>query len=469
MMRQTESARRRARLIACRRSSVSMFVALMAPVLAAASGLGVEVSNWTVEQMRMQRAADVAAVSGAAALNAGATAQAAATAAARMAEINGVSGTASPTWNSGTRTLTDNKITVQVITGVKNTSDTALRVSVQENVALGLTRMVSTQSAVTISASSTAELVASGTGNTGPQPCMFALSTSGNGISASGYINVNAPGCSLVSNNNINFSGGGTFTTSGLYATNSINIPSWVTITGGTKHPNNGTLTDPYLGNTTLQNALTAAKTATGSSIACTNQNCSLPTSSGSTFNGSYCSGQGTGSVTCYLKPGNYANWTALSGGPYTFNMSPGLYVFNGVIDLENNTTTNGSGVTILVTGNFTGKNSFNFNVTAPSSTDVANTGGIAGVALAGTTTGAVTMSGNPQFIVDGVVYFPNALFDDSNSPTLGNSTNTCLEILASSITLSGSIWIKSNCSAVNAQSFGSTPGATTYKAALVQ
>ena len=88
-MRQTETTRRRVPLTACRRSSVSLFVALMAPVLAAASGLGVEVSNWTVEQMRMQRAADVAAVSGVAALNAGASAQSAATAAARIAEING--------------------------------------------------------------------------------------------------------------------------------------------------------------------------------------------------------------------------------------------------------------------------------------------------------------------------------------------------------------------------------------------
>ena len=114
-----------------------------------------------------------------------------------------------------------------------------------------------------------------------------------------------------------------------------------------------------------------------------------LPGASGtSAANGSYCTGQGGGSVTCYLKPGNYGSYTVSSGGPYTFNYAAGGYVFNGNVSLTNNTTHNGTGVTIFTTGTFTGSNTFNFNLTAPSTTVDRDHGGpwqIAGVVLAGT------------------------------------------------------------------------------------
>ncbi len=468
-----KSAGRSVPLFRCRRSSVALYIALLAPVLAAATGLGVEVSNWSVEQLRIQRAADTAAIAGALSYTKTGSAQSAATAAAKLAEINGSTGTASPTWDAGTKTLTDNQIKVQVVDGVRQSADLALKVSVQKSVPLTISRMFSSGTSVTVRADSTAELVpGAGGGSSGPQPCMFALRTTANGgtgISANGYINVNAPGCSLRSNSVISFSGGGTFTTAGLYAADSISIPAWVTISGGGKYPNSGVLDDPYSTNTTLQNTLAGASSVTGSNIACVNQNCGLPSSAGASFNGSYCSGQGTGSVTCYLKPGNYGNWTALGGGPYTFNMAAGLYVFSGRVDLQNNTTTNGTGVTIVTGGYFNGQNTFNFYVTAPSNAQAASTGGIAGVVLASATNTTISFSGNPQFLADGVVYFPNATFDGRNSPTLGSSSNTCLEIVAANILLSGSIYVKSNCSAVNAIAFGSIPGSTTYTAQLVR
>jgi len=479
-------------LLHCRRSTVAIVVAMVAPVLAAAAGLGLEVSNWSVEKMHMQRAADLAALTGAMTYNnetsnnvsAATAAQDAANAAAALAEINNVPGPSSPAWNTSTQTLTDSNLKVQVVSNYQSSGQAAVTVNVTKTVPLTLSHIALSNSAVTISATSTAALEGSGSGaSTGPQPCVFAMRTSadgGTGVGAGGYISVTAPGCTLRSNQNINFSGGGSFNTGGLYAAGEIDIPTWVTVSGG-KYPNDGVLQDPYKSNTTLQNALTAASSTTGSNIACLNQQCGLPAGAANgTFNNSYCTGQGTGSVTCYLKPGHYGAWTALGGGPYTFNLSPGLYVFNGTIDLENNTTTNGTGVTIITTGAFVGKNTFNWNVTAPSSAQVASTGGITGVVLAGTvadvkstdgtvTKPSLTLSGNPQFLADGVVYFPNGTFDASNSPTLGGSKNACLEILAANIKLSGSTYLNSNCSTLNVAGFGSNPGSTTYSAKLVQ
>lgn len=470
----------RVSLLRCRRSSVAIVAAMLAPVLAGATGLGIEVSNWSVEQMRMQRAADMAALAGAItytnAINNGSTtaaaAQSAANAAANLAEVNHVPGPSAPSWDSSTQTLTDSNLTVRITNGVRSASDTAVNVTVHESVPLMLARLVTSVSAVTVTGTSMAELIGNGNGSsTGPQPCVFALQTAadgGTGISANGYTNVNAPGCTLRSNSSMYFTGGGSFNTGGLYADGSIYMPNWVKVKGGV-YPNNGVVTDPYLSNTTLQTALTNVSSVTGPNIACTNQQCGLPSSSGSSFNGSYCSGQGSGNVTCYLKPGNYGSLTALGGGPYVFNFAPGLYMFNGNIDLENYTTSNGTGVTIVLSGYFKGANSFNFYVTAPSSAQTASTGGITGVVLAGKTNQTAIIENNPAFVADGVVYFPNATFDASAAPTLGASNNTCLEIIAANILLSGNTYLQSNCSSVNAQGFGSTPGSTTYTATLVQ
>ena len=196
-------------------------------------------------------------------------------------------------------------------------------------------------------------------------------------------------------------------------------------------------------------------------------------------INGTYCTGQGTGSVTCYLKPGNYGGFNVSSGGPYYFNYAAGGYVFNGDVSLTNNTTHNGSGVTIFTTGTFVGSNTFNYNLTAPSTTVNPGNGGpwqIAGVVLAGSTTDptggtGVTLSGNPQFLVTGVVYFPNATFSSQGSNGLGASGTSCLEIIVNNITLSGATYLNSTCSGLNALTFNSQPGTsvTTYSTALVQ
>jgi len=218
-----------------------------------------------------------------------------------------------------------------------------------------------------------------------------------------------------------------------------------------------------------------------------------VPSSSGSLLNGTYCTGQGGGSVTCYLYPGNYGGFNVSSGGPYTFNWEPGGFVFNGNVSLTNNTTSNNAvssgGETIFVTGQFNGANTFNFNLTAPGSTTNPGSSGpwtIAGVVLAGSGsdtgtyggngfTPVATLSGNPQFLVTGVVYFPNGTFQSQGSNGLGSSSTSCFELIAGNIVVSGATFLNSSCGSLNALAFQSTPGSTstststTYSTALVQ
>jgi Flp pilus assembly protein TadG len=599
-----------------RRASVAIYVALLAPVLAGAVALGVEVTNWAGVHEDLQRTADVSALQGGLCLysyenkisgakaNTTATScsssnslanveQTAATLAAKLAEVNGVSGASNAAWNSTTNTYLDNDITAQITSGVQQATDTAIQVTVQQPVWMPFARVFGGATNETVSATSTAELVAH-TGvyvGYGGQPCVLALNSAsdGIGITANGWITVNSPGCTMVSNSNFVDSGAGTFTVSGIYAVGAIPtssnsspspelvMPCWVVINGSSSdngcnpwpgnsdlqsntyvHPNAMPIADPYASNTAVQAAVANAGSTTGPNLQCYNQHCyygstysasisgttmtvsavshgplavgqtvagtgvsgsttitafvsgtggtgtytvspsqsvaaetmtgwsAVPgASQSSTLYGTYCTGQGSGSVTCYLQSGNYGSFNVSSGGPYTFHFAAGGYVFNGNVSLTNNTTSYGSGVTLFTTGTFNGENTFNFYLSAPDSTVMPSPGTagpwqIAGIVVAGsasdTTTGrtlnpVVTLSGNPQFQVNGVVYFPNGTFSSQGSNGLGSSSTSCLELIAYNIELSGASDLGSNCTSYDAVAFDSQYNApvTTYTAQLVK
>lgn len=243
----------------------------------------------------------------------------------------------------------------------------------------------------------------------------------------------------------------------------------------------------------------TVSKSQTVASGTITASSAVPSTTSSAVINGTYCTGQGGGSVTCYLYPGNYGSFKVSSGGPYTFYWESGGFVFNGNVGLTNNTTSNNAsttgGETIFVTGQFVGSNTFNFNLSAPSSTvnpspSTAGPWQIAGVVLAGSGsdigiyggnafTPVISFSGNPQFLVTGVVYFPNGTFELQGSNGMGASSTSCFELIAGNIVVTGSTYVNSSCGTLNALSFESTPSTTsttttttsgtTYNTALVQ
>src|ERR1700722_4940474 len=146
-----------------RRATVAIYIAFLAPVLAGSMALGVEVTSWSGAQLNLQREADASARTGAlycynyalnntgsSCLSNSTAAQTAATLAARMAEVNGVTGASSPTWNSTTKTYTDNMVTTQIVSGVKSSSDAAILVNVQKAVPLTVSRAFSSTQAVTV-------------------------------------------------------------------------------------------------------------------------------------------------------------------------------------------------------------------------------------------------------------------------------------------------------------------------------
>src|SRR6185312_2068645 len=272
-----------------RRASVSVWIAIVAPLLTLSLGLGVEVSGWTVAQLDVQRQADTASVAGALHYKQTSNAQTAATAAANLAQINGASGSASPNWDPASLTLTSDKITAQVMQGqgVKSASDMTLKVTVRKTVPVTVASPFSSLAAVTVTGTGTAELVSTSPPVSGsnPQVCMLALAgdsdgiTSDTDISFSGSMDLEMPTCAVRSDGGITISGSSTINAAAIYAGGSITVNGSASVTG-TQHPNAGQIPDPYANNATLVSAMTTANSATGSAVSCSANRCSGPTGS---------------------------------------------------------------------------------------------------------------------------------------------------------------------------------------------
>lgn len=420
-----------------RRGAVALWIGLTIPTLLMALGLGIEVASWSVAQVELQRTADAAALAGSMNYAQSSSGQTATNAAANVAEVNGVAGASFRTWTAGTQTLTDNNATAAMVSGIKHTTDTAIQVTVRQIIPLVFANVFSSLGSVTVSATAWSELITSAP--TGPQPCFGALTTAsagGTGITLSGDSILLDADCSLRSNAGITLTGNGNLNTDGIYAAGSISIPAWVPVTG-TKYSSDGTLPDPYLSDSTLQSALNQLSPGAGSALA------TLGSGPPVTFN-----------------PGTYSSFT--TSGLSNVTLNPGLYVINGPISFSGNTTLTGTGVTIVNSGNVTIGGSFNGNLTAPGTSPTG--GAVPGVVMASTGS-SVSFSGGFSFPFTGVMYFPNATANLSGSTTLGSSG--CAELIAGSLTLSGSANFSGNCSSYGAPGYGSVPG--TSSVALVQ
>ena len=433
-MRHTNLGLRRCmRLWRARHGNVAALSAMLMPMFMGAAGLGVEASNWSVMGTELQRTADLAALAASVTYVASTNAHTAATAAADVAEMNGMPAV-TRTWTASSKTLTDGLVTIQQVAGLRNTADVAFQVTVQKPVALTFAKLFVSASSYNIPAQSRAELIPANSA----QPCILALGTSSSAVSVSGTPTVSAANCSVRSDGGVSASGSAIITAAAVYAASSITTTGTATI-HATKYPNDGTIGDPYANDAALQGAL--AKLGTCSSCSAVNL---------------------TGQATQTINPGTYSSISLSSQSVLT--MQPGLYVVDGNISVTGGAAINAStGVTIVTSGSVSMSGNTLSTLTAPGTSPTG--GAIPGIAIAGTTTSAVSMTGTSNLVINGVVYFPKTSVNFSG--TWGNPNSPCLELIGKTVTLSGTTDLSSGgCASMGALAFGST---SSMVATLVQ
>ncbi len=299
----------------------------MAPVMIMMMAMGLEVTYWSVNKVELQRIADVAAWAGAREYTASNSAQTATSTAADMAEVNGITGTASRTWNATTETMTDSQITAQVVAGVKPTSDTAVQVAVQRSIATSFSAIFpGTPAAKTVSAIATAEIV--GATPLGPQPCLLASDSAvQNAFSQlttqTTQITQTSKTCSSST------------ISPGTYASIGFGIP--VSMTPGTYIVTNGF---------SLQGGTTTK--GSGVTIVVGGQ---VNIQNGATFDVSAPTSNASAGIRGMLPMGNSSTQSLQVAGGSSLTMSGVLYFPDGLVSFSNGSSSGGSGCLELIAG----------------------------------------------------------------------------------------------------------------------
>jgi len=387
--------------------SYTIVLGLLMPVLIGTAGLGTEVAWWLYLHKDMQSAADSGAVS-------------AATAGTNLnAEANSV--TASYGYANGVNNVT---VTVNQPPSTGNYASTprAVEVIVSQPQPRLLSALFGSGSVFI-----TARAVATPNSGTG---CVLALNpTAGSAVAVSGSNNLNLSNCNLYSDSNaapsLNVSGSATVSANQVGVVGTISGTSNVTAQNGIK-TGMRPVADPY------QNVTPT-----------------MPT---------WCDYNNKIQVkgTTSLNPGVYCGDISVNAGA-TLTLNPGIYYFNGAnLSVAGNATITGSGVTLIFTGSGSnwgtvtiGSNA-NVTLTAPTS---GTTQGIVMYSDRRMPVGtAFSLEGGGTQNFGGAIDLQHAALKFSG----GNGTTTsCTQVIADTVTFTGSSNLKVNCAALGTNAIG--------------
>ena len=371
--------------------NVATIFALTLPVVVGGAGLGVETSYWYYSSLKLQAIADAAAYAGALEKVAGSDTQTITAAAIQSASDNGL----------GTGTIVVN---IPPKSGA-NTAKNAVEVIVSQNLDRIFTSIF-TQSKVPEQARSVALV------NNASKACVLALNaTASKAALFSGNTNVKLTGCSVMADSNasdaIKLQGSAALQAECLISAGGVSLSNPVTTVCPAPVTQALPAPDPYAG---------------------------LPTPAAS--------GQCLSDSASTLTPGTYCSGMSLKGN---VTLSPGVYVVQGNLKINGNTTVSGSGVTIFMAGSSTVTINGNATVTLSAPTS----GTYSGVLFYGDRAGNAASSsfnGNAASLLTGAIYFPRQQVN-----YLGNFSgkNGCTQVVADTIQWSGNTTIDQNCSSL--------------------
>lgn len=414
-----------------RRGAYSIVTALMMPVLVGFTGFGTEVGLWYFDHQKMQGAADAAAYSAEMAYTAGNTSGYQTEAKAVAAQYGFVDG-------SGGTTVTVNQ---PPSSGPHTATPAAIEVIIQQP-QQRLFSAVFTTSTLDVDARAVATQTTGSSG--GATGCVLALDpTAAGAVTLFNNALLPNPNCGIVSDSS---------SSSGITLTNNAVVDGPTSSHGGDALSNNAALKNSE----NLTNAPTVsdpyASDSPPSAPSCTTQ-----TSSGS----------GVQRSTLQLKPDTTVNGVGVahfcSGLNFTnnfaVNFQPGVYFIDSQLVFGNNAVITGTGVTLVINGNYAISigNNATVDLSAPTS---GSTSGIVFFGGRSATSSVVQdFSNNTILNLTGAIYFPNQILNfDNNASSAGS--NGCTQLIAREVQLSNNVSLGSNCSGAGTSpigGFGST------------
>ena len=434
-----------------RRGAVAIWVAMLAPVFMMALGVGIEVTSWSTTWLDAQRTADAAAVAGAMNYLQTQDPQKAATYAARVAEVNGAVGTASPTWDSSTQTLHDNTIIATFTNDGQNANQIAI--SLNKAVPLTLAEAFTGSSSVSVHAGSSAQ-------NTANPNTTYTSTTSFNtGLGCIMVLDASSASALQMQNQGSKLDGKCEVIVNSSSATG--------TYLAGT-NGNNGTITVndllSYLGGISQANVhwtqgwpisnphkLTAAEADPYASQAAA-ATILKSTNAGTCIDiGGQPLNQTSGSIT--LNPGHYCKGWSISGSKTVVTLNAGVYYVDSMLNIQQGATVNALSGTTIVIGNAYSMNLNNgtINIYAPTS------GATMGLALTeynDSPSGGPTQYFNNGFELQlqGAVYFPRRTLYVQNGGVITsfNGTNGCAQLITRDLNIENSMSVGNNCGGIH-------------------
>jgi hypothetical protein len=177
--------------------------------------------------------------------------------------------------------------------------------------------------------------------------------------------------------------------------------------------------------------------------------------------------GAGTNNGTRTLRPDVYVGgvgYAHFCGGldfnnNFVVNLEPGVYFIDTRLQIRNNAVINGTGVTLVINGNYAIdlNNNAIINLTAPTS------GPTSGLIFFGSRTGIPTVqqtfSNNTIFNLTGAVYFPNQIINFENNGTMA-PTGGCTQVVGRQVRLSNNVNIRANCNGTGTTAMNFAGGA---------
>jgi Flp pilus assembly protein TadG len=383
-----------------RDGNVLIMSALLLPLLVGMAALVTEYGGALVERASNQRTADLAAFAGALAYNKTQSTDQMTAAAVNAAVLNGVPAA---------------DVSAALVTSPKTTGVNAVSVSIRTQKQLLLARVLDNRQQLQIYANSVAEL--------GAQPstpgCVLALDGTQTGITLSGGTAVNAPKCTISSNNTITVPCGTSISAIGVNY-NSATAPSQPC--NGITGPNGAAAVitkkstpDPLAGNSAVVAAV--ARFATVAALSPTAAPTAPTTPNGNNIDFGWTPGSTQGQANALGCTASWASssstWTLDCGSKTTVNL--GTITIGGGINL--NFATSGPASTVYnIAGDMTTSATTNFG---PGTYNFAKTLTTAGI----TTFGAGSYNFGMQVTTAGTTTFGAGTFNFSKGLTTGYGT----------------------------------------------